>query len=246
MNFNLKNKKILITGASGGIGKALCKNYCNQGCKIIFTSSSHEKLEDLKKQFGKDHLYYILDLSNLNDLESNINKISYENKDIDILINNAGITDDNLLLRMKPDQWNSVININLNSNFYIIKSIISNMIRNKSGKIIGITSVVASTGNPGQSNYTASKSGMIAMYKSLALEVAKRNININLISPGFIESPMTNKLDEIQKNIIMDKIPMKKFGSGNDIANIALFLSSDLSSYITGQTFHVNGGMLML
>ena len=246
MNFNLKNKKILITGASGGIGKALCKNYCNQGCKIIFTSSSHEKLEDLKKQFGKDHLYYILDLSNLNDLESNINKISDENKDIDILINNAGITDDNLLLRMKPDQWNSVININLNSNFYIIKSIISNMIRNKSGKIIGITSVVASTGNPGQSNYTASKSGMIAMYKSLALEVAKRNININLISPGFIESPMTNKLDEIQKNIIMDKIPMKKFGSGNDIANIALFLSSDLSSYITGQTFHVNGGMLML
>ena len=246
MNFNIKNKKVLITGASGGIGKALCKNYSNQGCKIVFTSSSNERLEDLKKQFGNDHCYYLLDLANLSNLESNINKISDENKDIDILINNAGVTDDNLLLRMKADQWNNVININLNSNFYIIKSIISNMIRNKSGKIIGITSVVASTGNPGQSNYTASKSGMIAMYKSLALEVAKRNININLISPGFIESPMTNKLDEVQKNIIMNKIPMKKFGSGNDIANIALFLSSDLSSYITGQTFHVNGGMLML
>ena len=161
-------------------------------------------------------------------------------------INSAGITNDNLMLRMKNDQWYDVINVNLNSNFHIIKSILPNMVRNKKGKIIGITSVVANTGNPGQSNYTASKSGMISMYKSLALEVAQRNININLIAPGFVESPMTNKLSEAQKNIIMDKIPMKKFGIPDDIANLALFLSSDLSSYITGQTFHVNGGMLML
>ena len=143
-------------------------------------------------------------------------------------------------------QWEDVINVNLNSNFHIIKSIIPNMIKNKRGKIIGITSVVAFTGNPGQSNYTASKSGMIAMYKSLALEVAQRNININLIAPGFIESPMTSKLNEDQRKIIMDKIPMKRFGSPNDVANLALFLTSDYASYITGQTFHVNGGMLML
>ena len=246
MNFDLKNKKVLITGASGGIGRSLCQKFIDYECKVIFTSSNKEKLHDLKNNFGKKHSYYFLDLSESDRLISNVKKISEENKDIDIVINNAGITRDNLILRMKNDQWYDVINVNLNSNFHIIKSILPHMIRNKSGKIIGITSVIANTGNPGQSNYTASKSGMIAMYKSLALEVALRNININLIAPGFIESPMTNKLNEVQKNIIKDKIPMKKFGSPDDIANLALFLSSDLSSYITGQTFHVNGGMLML
>jgi len=246
MNFNLKDKKILITGASGGIGKSLCKKFIEMDCKVIFTSSSNQKLNELEKIFGKKFLYYVLDLSDVNSLSNSILKISNENKDIDILINNAGITDDNLLLRMKPNQWHKVININLNSNFYIIKAILSNMLKNKSGKIIGITSVVAATGNPGQSNYTASKSGMISMYKSIALEVAQRNININLIAPGFITSPMTNKLTDIQKNNIMEKIPMKKFGNPEDIANLALFLSSDYSSYITGQTFHVNGGMMMV
>ena len=246
MNFELKEKKILITGASGGIGKALSEIFIKSNCQIIFTSSNAIKLENLKKNFGKKHLYYFLDLSNSDSLIENIQKISDENKDIEILINNAGTTKDNLILRMKKDQWDDVININLNSNFHIIKSIIPNMIKNKRGKIIGITSVVAFTGNPGQSNYTASKSGMISMYKSLALEVAQRNININLIAPGFIESPMTYKLNENQKSVIMDKIPMKKFGSPNDVANLALFLASDNASYITGQTFHVNGGMLML
>lgn len=246
MNFELKDKKILITGASGGIGKALSDVFVKAKCQIIFTSSDELKLENLRKDFGNNHLYYFLDLSNSNSLFENIKKITDENKDIEILINNAGITKDNLILRMKKDQWNDVININLNSNFHIIKSIIPNMIKNKKGKIIGITSVVAFTGNPGQANYTASKSGMIAMYKSLALEVAQRNININLIAPGFIESPMTSKLSENQKNTIMDKIPMKRFGSPDDVANLALFLTSDYASYITGQTFHVNGGMLML
>ena len=246
MNFELKEKKILITGASGGIGKALSEVFIKSNCQIIFTSSNAIKLENLKKNFGKKHLYYFLDLSNSDSLIENIQKISDENKDIEILINNAGTTKDNLILRMKKDQWDDVININLNSNFHIIKSIIPNMIKNKRGKIIGITSVVAFTGNPGQSNYTASKSGMISMYKSLALEVAQRNININLIAPGFIESPMTYKLNENQRSVIMDKIPMKKFGSPNDVANLALFLASDNASYITGQTFHVNGGMLML
>ena len=246
MNFNLKDKKILITGSTGGIGKSLCEKFIENDCKIIFTSSNNSKLDNLKNKFGKNHLYYFLDLLNTKNLVAQIKKISKDNKDIDILINNAGITKDNLILRMSEEQWNDVINVNLSSNFHIIKYILPAMIKRKSGKIIGITSVVASTGNPGQANYSASKSGMISMYKSLALEVAQRNININLIAPGFIESPMTDKLNENQKEIIMKKIPMNKFGSGNDIANLALFLASDVSNYITGQTLHVNGGMLML
>ena len=246
MNFELKDKKILITGDSGGIGKALSDVFIKAKCQIIFTSSDELKLESLRKDFGSKHLYYFLDLSDSTSLSENIKKITEENKDIEILISNAGVTKDNLILRMKKNQWDDVININLNSNFHIIKSIIPNMIKNKKGRIIGITSVVAFTGNPGQANYTASKSGMIAMYKSLALEVAQRNININLIAPGFIESPMTSKLSENQKNTIMDKIPMKRFGSPYDVANLAIFLTSDYASYITGQTFHVNGGMLML
>ena len=246
MNYNLDNKKVFITGSSGGIGKSLCKKFIEANCIIIFSSSSKEKLNHLKNLHGDKHIYYNLDLLDTDDLKSRIKIISEENKDIDIIINNAGITNDNLILRMKEDQWNDVINVNLNSNYYIIKSILPNMLKNKKGKIIGITSVVASTGNPGQSNYTASKSGMIGMYKSLAIEVAQRNININLIAPGFIESPMTEMLSEVQQNAIMDKIPMKRFGSSQDIANLALFLASDDSSYITGQTFHVNGGMFML
>ena len=147
---------------------------------------------------------------------------------------------------MSPDQWNEVVNVNLYSHFYILKSILPNMLKNRKGKIIGIGSVVGFTGNAGQANYSASKSGMITMYKSIALEVAQRNISLNIISPGFIETPMTNKLSEEQQNKIMEKIPMKKFGTPDDITNLALFLSSDYSNYITGQTFHVNGGMLML
>ena len=246
MNFNLKNKKVLITGSSGGIGLSLCKIFLKMECKVIFTSSNDNKLNELKNKFGNENSYYLLNLSDTNSLPSAISKITEENTDIDILINNAGISKDNLFLRMKAEQWNEVINVNLNSNFYIIKSILPNMIKSKKGNIIGITSVVAHMGNPGQANYAASKSGMISMYKSLALEVAQRNININLISPGFIQSPMTEKLNDKQKNFIMDKIPMKKFGHPDDIANLAVFLASDTSSYITGQTFHVNGGMLML
>ena len=246
MNFKFENKKIMITGSSGGIGKSLSNKFIDLGAKIIFTSSNIDTLNILKDEHGNNHSYYVLNLLEVDSLMENIKLLSNENKDIDVLINNAGITKDNLILRMKPDQWMDVINVNLNSNFYIIKSILSNMIKNRNGKIIGISSVVASTGNPGQSNYTASKSGMIAMYKSIALEVAQRNINVNLISPGFIESDMTNKLNDEQKKIIMDKIPMKKFGTPNDIANLAAFLVSDYATYITGQTFHVNGGMLML
>ena len=169
-----------------------------------------------------------------------------EHQDLNIIVNNAGITDDSLLLRMKTDQWNNVIQANLSSNFTIIKALLPNMIKNKSGNIIGVSSVVATSGNPGQSNYVAAKSGMIGFYKSIALEVASRNINVNVISPGFIVSPMTDKLNDKQKNVILDKIPMKRFGESSEIANLVYFLSSDESKYITGQNIHINGGMLMV
>ena len=246
MQIDLENKKVFITGASGGIGKILSEKFIESGAKLILTSSNEKNLSNLKSLYGDNHLYYLLNFSNNKDCIYNLQKIKEENKDIDILINNAGITKDNLLLRMNEEQWKDVIDINLSSSFYIIKNILPNMIKNRKGKILGITSVVAFTGNPGQTNYTASKGGLIAMYKSLAIEVAQRNINVNLIAPGFIESPMTNNLNDDQKNSIMNKIPMKRFGSPEDVANLALFLASDYSSYITGQTFHVNGGMLML
>ena len=246
MQVNLENKKVLLTGASGGIGKALSQKFINSGANLIFTSSKNDKLDELRNLYGDVHSYYLLDLSKKENLLGNIKNIRENNKDIDIIINNAGITKDNLLLRMSAEQWQEVIDTNLSSSFYIIKNILPDMVKNRKGKILGITSVVALTGNPGQSNYTASKGGMIAMYKSLAIEVAQRNINVNLIAPGFIESPMTNELNDDQKKIIMDKIPVKRFGLPEDVANMALFLTSDHSSYITGQTFHVNGGMLML
>jgi len=246
MQANLENKKVLLTGASGGIGKALSQKFINNGANLIFTSSNNDKLDELRNLYGDVHSYYLLDLSKKENLMDNINNIRENNKDIDIIINNAGITKDNLLLRMSVEQWQEVIDTNLSSSFYIIKNILPDMVKNRKGKILGITSVVALTGNPGQANYTASKGGMIAMYKSLAIEVAQRNINVNLIAPGFIESPMTNELNDDQKKTIMNKIPMKRFGLPEDVANMALFLTSDHSSYITGQTFHVNGGMLML
>ena len=243
---NLSKKTIFITGSSGGIGSAICDKFIEHDCKLILTSSSLEKLEKLKSKYGNNHFYYNLNLSESDELQNSMETISKKHKDIDILINNAGITDDALLLRMKYSQWNNVINTNLNSNFIIIKSILPSMIANKSGKIIGISSVVASTGNPGQANYTSAKAGMVAMYKSIAREVARRNINVNIISPGFIISPMTDKLNETQKMSILETIPMNKFGKPSDVASLVAFLSSEDSAYITGQNFHINGGMLMV
>ncbi len=243
---SIKGKKIFITGSTGGIGKAICNKFLNKNCILVLTSSSDEKLEKLRKLYGNKHSYYNLDLSNIDNLEHKMKIISKEHKDIDVIINNAGITNDALLLRMKYSQWSKVINTNLNSNFIIIKSILPSMIAKRNGKIIGISSVVALTGNPGQSNYTSSKGGMISMYKSLALEVAKRNINVNIVSPGFIVSPMTDQLNEDQKNSILQNIPMKKLGKPEDVASLVLYLSSDEASYITGQNFHINGGLLMV
>ena len=240
------SNKVLITGASGGIGSAICDKFNEFKFKLVLTSSSQENLEKLKSKYGNSHSYFHIDLSNFDSLEENLNLIKNSHKDISVIVNNAGTTDDGLLLRMKNSQWNRVLDINLTSNFLIIKNLLPNMIANKIGKVIGISSVVAISGNPGQSNYVASKSGMIGLYKSIALEVASRNINVNLVSPGFIISPMTDKLNDVQKNKILDNIPMKKFGEPTDIANLVYFLSTNEASYITGQNFHINGGMLMV
>jgi len=240
------NKKIFITGASGGIGSAICKKFVDKNFILVVTSSSNEKILQLKNLYGNQHYYYKIDLSDPNNVQTCLDEISRDHKDISIIVNNAGKTQDNLIFRMKNDQWNEVLQTNLNSNYQIIKSLLPNMLSNKYGKIIGISSIVGSTGNPGQANYVASKSGLVGLYKSIALEVAKRNINVNIISPGFISTSMTDNLNEEQKKNYLSRIPMMRFGNPIDIANLVFFLSSDDSSYITGQNFHVNGGMLMV
>jgi len=239
-------KKILITGASGGIGSSITDKFANKDYCLLLTSSSSSTLELLKKKYGDKNFYYVLNFNEPISFENTLKEISIEHKDLNVIVNNAGITDDSLILRMKLEQWNKVIQANLSSNFSIVKNLLPNMIKNKSGSIIGISSVVATSGNPGQANYVASKSGMIGFYKSIALEVASRNINVNVVSPGFIISPMTDKLNENQKKNILEKIPFRRFGHPNDIAELVYFLSNDESNYITGQNIHVNGGMLMV
>ena len=238
--------KILVTGASGGIGSAIADQFVKDEQTLILTSSSKDTLTLLKNKYGNSNFYYNLNFNDSKSLDESLKLISEEHKDLSVIVNNAGITEDSIILRMKQEQWEKVIQANLSSNFSIIKNLLPNMIKQKYGKIIGISSVVAISGNPGQSNYVAAKSGMIGLYKSLALEVASRNINVNVISPGFISSPMTDKLNDRQKDQILQKIPMNRFGQPNEIANLVKFLSSDYSNYITGQNFHVNGGMLMV
>ena len=240
------NKKIFITGSSGGIGSAICEKFYNQNFTLVLTSSSDKKLDILRNKYGDSNFYYKIDLSEEVNLQNCLDQISRDHKDISTIINNAGLTNDNIIFRMKSDQWSKVIQTNLSSNYQIIKSLLPNMLSNKYGKIIGISSIVGSTGNPGQANYVASKSGMVGLYKSIALEVAKRNINVNIISPGFISTNMTENLTAQQKETYLSRIPMSRFGKPEDIANLVFFLSSDESSYITGQNFHVNGGMLMV
>ena len=240
------NKKIFLTGASGGIGSAICLKFLSAKYTLVLTSSSNDRLQILKDKYGASHYYYILDLSNSETLQKNLDEISKDHKDISVIINNAGKTHDNLIFRMKNEQWSEVIQTNLNSNYQIIKSLLPNMLSNKYGKIIGISSIVGSTGNPGQANYVASKSGLVGLYKSIAIEVARRNINVNVISPGFISTAMTEKLNDDQKNAYLSRIPMMRFGKPDDVANLAYFLSTDDSTYITGQNLHINGGMLMV
>ena len=241
---NLEKKKIIITGASGGIGNSITKILSENGAKILATGTRVEKLEKLKSKFKNVNILKF-DISNSDKIEEFIENATSELGGLDCIINNAGVTQDNLAIRMSFEEWKKVIDINLNSTFLLSKFAIKKMLKNKSGKIINISSVVGHTGNVGQANYTASKAGIVAMSKSLAIEYAKKNININCISPGFIQSEMTSKIDEKFKEIIISKIPSSRLGEPDDIANVVLFLASDLSNYINGETIHVNGGMYM-
>ena len=242
---DLKTKNIIVTGATGGIGNSIVKKLNDYGAKILASGTKVEKLNELKSKF-KNIKILNFDISKEEKIEEFIETASNElGGNLDCIINNAGITNDNLAVRMSLAEWKKVIDINLTSTFLLSKFAIKKMLKNKSGKIINITSVVGHTGNLGQSNYTASKAGIIAMSKSLALEYAKKNININCISPGFINTAMTDKIDEKYKQIIISKIPSARLGEPDDIANAVLFLASNHSSYINGETLHVNGGMYM-
>ena len=242
---NLKKKNIIVTGASGGIGNAIVKKLNEVGANILASGTRIEKLEELKKNFEGIKILKF-DISQSDKIEEFIENATGElGGSLDGIINNAGITQDNLAIRMSLDEWQKVININLTSTFLMSKFAIKKMLKNKSGKIVNITSVVGHTGNLGQANYTASKAGIVAMSKSLATEYAKKNININCISPGFIKTAMTDKIDDKFKEVIISKIPSARLGEPDDIANAVLFLSSDHSKYVNGETLHVNGGMYM-
>jgi 3-oxoacyl-[acyl-carrier protein] reductase len=242
---NLEKKNIIVTGASGGIGNAIIKKLSESGANILASGTRIEKLEELKNNFESVKILKF-DISQNEKIEEFIENATIElGGSLDGLVNNAGITRDNLAIRMSLEEWQKVININLTSTFLMSKFAIKKMLKNKSGKIINITSVVGHTGNLGQANYTASKAGIVAMSKSLAAEYAKKNININCISPGFIKTAMTDKIDDKFKEVIISKIPSARLGEPDDIANAVLFLSSDQSNYINGETLHVNGGMYM-
>ena len=241
---NLKDKKVLITGATGGIGNSLVEKFNSLGSKILATGTNDEKLSNLKTKYPN----VLIEKFRLNEhskiesfIETAVNKLD----GIDILINNAGITLDNLSIRLTEENWKKVIDVHLTSTFLMCKCSIKKMLKKKYGKIINITSIVGHTGNLGQANYAASKAGIVAFSKSLAIEYAKKNININCVSPGFIKTDMTDKINEEFKKNLISKIPSGELGSGDDVSNCVAFLASDMSKYINGETIHVNGGMYM-
>ncbi len=241
---NFKNKKILVTGATGGIGGEIIKKFLSLEGKVVATGTNIEKLDLLKKTFPNIDVIKF-DISEHSKIEEFVDNVTTQLSGLDVLVNNAGTNMDNLSLRMKNEEWKKVIDINLTSTFLITKYAIKKMLKNKYGRIVNITSVVGHTGNIGQANYSASKAGIIGMTKSLAIEYAKKNITLNCVSPGFIQSRMTDKIVESVKAVLTSRIPMSRLGKGEDVANSVAFLSSDQASYITGETIHVNGGMYM-
>jgi 3-oxoacyl-[acyl-carrier protein] reductase len=249
--FNLDGMSALVTGATGGIGMAIVKKLSKAGANVIATGTNQKKLDDLMQSIDTDTNTKIstiqCDLSNRTEVECLFDKAEeIINGEVDIMVCNAGICKDSLAMRMKDEDWDSVLNVNLSSTFFLNRAAIKKMMKRRYGRIINLTSIVGITGNIGQANYTASKAGIIGLSKSLALETASRGITINCIAPGFIESPMTEVLNQDIKSAIMNKIPMSRMGTSEEIANSVLFLAAKESSYITGQTLHVNGGMVMV
>jgi 3-oxoacyl-[acyl-carrier protein] reductase len=241
---NFKNRKILITGATGGIGNCLVEKFNNLGATIMASGTNEEKLDNLKKKFSNIQVERFK-LDEHDKIEQFVEKVDKKLDGLDILINNAGITLDNLSIRLTEENWKKVLDINLTSSFLMCKYAIKKMLKKRYGKIINITSIVGHTGNLGQANYAASKAGIVAFSKSLAIEYAKKNININCVSPGFIKTEMTDKINEEFKQNLISKIPSGKLGSGEDVSNCVAFLASDMANYISGETIHVNGGMYM-
>ena len=243
--FSFKDKTVFLTGSTGGIGKEIAFQMSSLGAKMILTGTNEDKLKDLSKKLPNKNDYIVSNLDDNKNIEDLSNQLNEKGYSVDILINNAGITKDNLFLRMKEDEWTSVLNINLHSTVLLTQKIIKGMIKRKYGRILFITSIIGHSGNPGQSNYSASKAGLLAFSKSIAAEVASRGITSNCIAPGFIKTPMTEKLTEDQQNQILKNIPVSRFGLPEDVATACIYLSSDKASFVTGSTIHVNGGMGM-
>jgi 3-oxoacyl-[acyl-carrier protein] reductase len=244
--FDLSGMTALVTGASGGIGSAITRALAGQGARLAVSGSNIDKLEAFRESLGGDHVALAANLSDGAAVDALVPQAVERLGKLDILINNAGVTRDNLAMRMKDEEWSDVIRINLEAGFRLARAALKPMMRAKYGRIISVTSVVGATGNPGQANYAASKAGLVGMSKALAQEVASRNITVNCIAPGFIQSAMTDALPEAQKAALTGRIPAGRLGEGNDVAAAAVYLASREAGYVTGHTVHVNGGMAML
>lgn len=244
--FDLSGKTALVTGASGGIGRDIARTLSEAGAKVALSGTREGVLEEVKATMAGEAAVVTCNLSDNEQVDSLVARAEEAIGPLDILVANAGITRDGLLMRMNDEDWNDVLNVNLGSYFRLAKSSMRGMMKRRHGRVIGITSIVGVTGNPGQANYCASKAGMIGFTKSLAQEVASRGITANCIAPGFIKSPMTDELPEAQKEALLGQIPAGRLGQGDDIAAATLYLASDQAAYVTGQTLHVNGGMAMI
>ena len=243
--YDFSKRKVLITGSSRGIGKKIAEDFISLGAEVLITGTNESLLSTVKKELGPKCHSFPCDFFNPKEIEMLIDRVSHKLGSVDTLVNNAGITRDSLFLRMSMLDWQEVINVNLNSVMQLSQTVIKSMIKNRFGRIINISSIVGTTGNPGQANYAAAKAGLVGFSKSLALEVASRGITVNNIAPGYIQTDMTNKLTDKQKEAILERIPARKLGVPADVSNLAIFLSSSRADYITGQTFHINGGMAM-
>ncbi len=244
--FDLSGRKALVTGASGGIGEEIARILHSQGAIVGLHGTRAEKLEELANELGERTFVFPANLSDRAAVKALGEKAEADLGGVDILVNNAGITKDGLFVRMSDDDWDAVLEVNLTAVFRLTRELTHPMMRRRFGRIINITSVVGVTGNPGQANYCASKAGMIGFSKSLAQEIATRNVTVNCVAPGFIESAMTHKLNDKQKDAIMGAIPMRRMGTGAEVASAVAYLASNEAGYVTGQTIHVNGGMAMI